>query len=764
MGWKSDSIMRIVTDSKVGISWSVNRIGDRGLMLSVVVKAGFVLNPDAPMKLAAEPPESSGDQNIESEDGRKELAYPSDFVPFKPRSDVLLLGTAYAPAEKPVSYLKVSMRVGQLRKEAHIFGDRYWKRRFPMWSEMTPPVPFRTMPIQFARAFGGAKFKMNPAGFGFQHERLPNIELPNQLISGPSSHPTPASFGPVAADWEPRRSKVGSYKGNWQKERWPWFPDNFDSSYFNAAPEDQQVEGYLRGDEELEFQNLHPKHSVYRSRLPGLRARAFVQVELVDAQTEFREVKLNLDTAWINLDKEQVVLVWRGLTPIRSLKLKDVTHLAALVESLELPQPPLEEMRVWMSRRIQQDMGEAPATPEEAQAEAAAQVEREAFTKEMAALDQEKAELEKEFEAMEKQLEEQLKQEKDRLIAEGIEPDLLEQVPKPQSVAEIKAELANQVAQLAEIDPQAAGQLAAIENDLVELANLEQEFAALEAQDPPAPTRESVQTAIAQGKALKNTDLSGLDFSNLDLTGADFSGADLSGANLSGVRLVASNLKGARFGGADLTGADFTRAILEDANFSEANLQGACFINAELQGASFVGLQLAGLNFSGCKGRYADFSASNLEGANFAGAKLVQPDFSKANVKRADFTEAELVSADFCGVMGIGVNMTKADLTNLRAGDKADFTEGLFCGAKAPRSTWQAATLVRADFSRAILSGALFEDALVQEANFDRADLVKASFEDASAQRAKMTNANLLRACFNRAQSGGNQSFWIQFV
>ena len=84
----------------------------------------------------------------------------------------------------------------------------------------------------------------------------------------------PAS-GPVAASWQPRAGLVGTYNVPWQRQHWPWFPEDFDYGYFNAAPRDQQVEGFLKGGENLVFENLHPKHPAYSSRLPGRRAGVF---------------------------------------------------------------------------------------------------------------------------------------------------------------------------------------------------------------------------------------------------------------------------------------------------------------------------------------------------------------------------------------------------------------------------------------------------------------------------------------------------------
>jgi uncharacterized protein YjbI with pentapeptide repeats len=747
-------LMRIVTDSSVKLSWTVGQIKDLGLILSVAVKAGFQIKDDGSLARLPEPPDGSGDVFSDGEEGRTELVYPSDFVPFKPRADILLVGTAHAPDGRPTPWVEVRARVGGFEKILRLTGDRFWQRRFLFFSRASTPKEFKSMPIIFARAYGGKKFRKNPAGIGRDRRRLPNIESPEFLVRRRGDRPLPVAFGPISADWEPRRSKTGTYKGNWLKERWPWFPDDFDWSYYNSAPADQQIDGYLRGDEELEFCNMHPTHPVYRSRLPGLRARAFIEVEVPDAPPEFGEVKLNLDTTWIDTEGGKVVLVWRGLTRVRNLKLKEVLHLAALTEPLTSPVRSLSEMREWMRHQVQVDRGEVPATPEQAAAEAASKAAWAAFDQKMAAMDQEKAELEKELAVVEKDLDKEIEQQKADLLAQGVDPKLFDPPPVPTNDAGGKAQLADLLKLLAPTHPEEAAQLATLQTDLDELAKIEQEVDSL-ASKGLAPSRETVSAAVAQGKGMPNADLAGLDFSNLDFSGTDFSGADFSRANLSGAKFIASQLKGVSFKSANLTGTDFSKAVLDEADFGESLVLGARFTGASIQGVTFGGLQMAGIDFSGCKGKFPDFSKGNLEGANFAGAKLPQADFCRANVKAANFAQAELASADFGGALAIGINLEQADLTNLRAGEKSDFTGGRFRAAKAPKSIWAGAVLVRADFSRAELTGALFEDAMLREARFDSADLTKASFEDASVQRALLANANLLRATFNRANLTG---------
>src|SRR5262249_42887785 len=144
-------------------------------------------------------------------------------------------------------------------------------------------------------------FAKNPVGCGRCDGPAPNIE-------DPARPDEPAGFGPLAPTWAPRKDLIGTYNGDYRKTRWPWFPKDFDWAHFNAAPRDQQLDQHPRGDEELTLENLHPKSSNYRCKLPGLRVRGFVQDIAPDDPRRFREVPLVLDTLWVDADRELLVL------------------------------------------------------------------------------------------------------------------------------------------------------------------------------------------------------------------------------------------------------------------------------------------------------------------------------------------------------------------------------------------------------------------------------------------------------------------------
>src|SRR5690348_15972802 len=139
------------------------------------------------------------------------------------------------------------------------------------------------MPITWANAFGGAGYPQNPLGKGYapirddrgEHHPLPNIEDPRRLISRPNERPAPMGFGPYDLTWPQRYAKIGTYDAKWLEERYPGFAADFDPSYFNTAPADQQIEGFFRGDESFTLENLHPEKPVIEGKLPGIKARIF---------------------------------------------------------------------------------------------------------------------------------------------------------------------------------------------------------------------------------------------------------------------------------------------------------------------------------------------------------------------------------------------------------------------------------------------------------------------------------------------------------
>ena len=103
------------------------------------------------------------------------------------------------------------------------------------------------------------------------------------------------------------------------------------------------------------MENLHPQHEVYRSRLPGLRARWFLRSRLSDGSLRFREAPLQLDTLWIDMDREQLVLLWRGLVEVESIRLKEINEMLVMLERLTEKERSIEHYQVELERRLTYD-------------------------------------------------------------------------------------------------------------------------------------------------------------------------------------------------------------------------------------------------------------------------------------------------------------------------------------------------------------------------------------------------------------------------
>jgi uncharacterized protein YjbI with pentapeptide repeats len=708
--------------------WVASRPRRGGWHATFIVKAAFRLVPDGAARADEEkPPVPSGDDPSGPATAPR---YSSDFVPYKPKADFLVAGAAHAPGGGAVKACRVSVAVGGYTKSLAVFGDRRWEWG-PLGASPGEPEPFVTMPLGWERAYGGPDSPANPVGRGADYragQPLPNIEQIGHLISQSTHRPEPAGFGPLAVTWHPRVGKAGTYDAAWLETRWPWFPADFDWSFFNAAPPDQQF-AELRGDETLAFENMHPDRAVYRSRLPGMAARAFVERGQPGEET-FEEIPLKLDTVWADVPAEKLVLLWRGIARVASPRLREIAAIYGVLEPLDA-RDDIETHRAAFVTLRDADR----ATGDMAAAGGPAV----------------RAEIDKHRKAAQARVEEARtlagafrKTAEDTLKATGFAAWRQRAGQNPE---DSMAALEQAIAALKERDPVKGGQFA----ERLQEADrrLGELLAKVPAQSPW--TRERVVAALANGEGLTKVRLDGLNLAALDFTGANLSEATLRGATLSDAILDRANLAGADLSKTIVTNASFTGSDLTRANFTEATIANTTFAGARVEEAVFAKLDLTEADFTGAAGSAADFTEAVLDSACFANANLPKGQFSAVSASGAIFTDAILEAADFCGARATGIDLEGADLTNLRASRGADFSGGRFARVRAPRSVWQQAILDRAGFERAVLSQAQFPEASLREANFDRAHVEGANFDDAVLAGATVTNTNLLRASFARA-------------
>lgn len=263
----------------------------------------------------------------------------------KPRGEAVVWGKCFTPDREPREASRVGFRVGPIEKDLYVFGNRSWKKAAGMAVTVSAPEPFTEMPVTYVRAFGGAGFDRNPSGKGFalvaepdgtESHPLPNIEDPEHLVGSPSDRPDPAGFAPLDFSWPQRAKKLGTYDNTWFQEHWPFYPEDMNWTYFNVAPEDQQMDGFFEGNEALSVSGMHPKKPVVESRLPGIRHRFFVN-QLIDrlkpeGETAFKEVLNHIDTVWLFPHAEKGVVISRGSVEVKDDEALDVPHLYIVSE------------------------------------------------------------------------------------------------------------------------------------------------------------------------------------------------------------------------------------------------------------------------------------------------------------------------------------------------------------------------------------------------------------------------------------------------
>ncbi len=283
--------------------------------LTVVVKVTLRLVHDGEAVVDETQLPITGDETWD-ENPAASLFHPGDRAPLKPRTDLLLVGRAYAPGGKPVERLVATMKVGDFSKSVTVSATRLWTRSAAGFVP-GPPMPFEQMSLRYER---GALSQDNPVGVDPASAPLEGGAVGPVLEAvGPATSPC---FGPIAATWRPRRRLLGeagrfwalAFEAGTEGPKEP-APRALDFKFFNAAPPDQQT-NMLRQRAEIELVNLNPTHPVLRSRLPALRPQVF---RTGPHGGRAVEVALRCDTVWIDSDRGLVCLVWRGLTDVPSM-------------------------------------------------------------------------------------------------------------------------------------------------------------------------------------------------------------------------------------------------------------------------------------------------------------------------------------------------------------------------------------------------------------------------------------------------------------
>jgi hypothetical protein len=333
--------MELLNVTGMNAGYTVGMQPDGRELLVIIVKGTFQIPPRGrAAELAAEQVQLVEADVFAGEPGVSAPLYETDYVPRKPRCDVLLNGSAYAPGGYPTERVRVGLRVAGMTKVFDVVGNRVWREVAGIVTT-SRAEPFTTMPIGYHNAFGGIDrshpdpsrhrtYLPNHAGQGFFHnlethvfsgKPLPNTEDPNDPVAAPNGRYRPMAFGPIGRGWEPRPQFAGTYDERWIENVFPFLPADFDERYYQAAPADQQV-AYLRGGEQVTLFNLSPQ-----GRADFALPSGGVPVTFLLKNGEEIHVESVIDTLTLEPDLNRFTLVWRASRPLR----RDIFEVAQVV-------------------------------------------------------------------------------------------------------------------------------------------------------------------------------------------------------------------------------------------------------------------------------------------------------------------------------------------------------------------------------------------------------------------------------------------------
>lgn len=316
--------MQLTNLTKLPAAWTMGFQRDGRELLVIMVKGTYELPVSGEETSLADEqmPLVEADQ-FSGEPGLSAPTRETDFAHRKNLCDVVLLGSAHAPNGRPTTRAPVALRVGSITKQFTVVGKRVW-RKGVTGVAASDPEPFLSLPVSYDHAFGGTDrtreedgrvetYLPNPVGKGYWHYKdfidqqpLPLTEQSGRTVSEPDGKYVPMAFSPIGRNWPSRAKYAGTYDQHWIENTAPFWPDDFDELYFQAAPAEQTMP-YPRGGEQVQLLNLTPEGHRSFMLPPFPMPVVFIPHKGQDANRE-----AVVDTIVIEPDQQRFSVTWRA--------------------------------------------------------------------------------------------------------------------------------------------------------------------------------------------------------------------------------------------------------------------------------------------------------------------------------------------------------------------------------------------------------------------------------------------------------------------
>ncbi|MFO0586096.1 MAG: DUF2169 domain-containing protein [Polyangiaceae bacterium] len=289
---------------------------------TAIVKATFAIGRDGRVRLHDEQaPIRPADVPRDPESPAGSLLYPTDLLPSKVGTDVILVGDAVSA--RPAVAMDVAVKVRDRTAALHVHGPRVY---FASLGKVAvgPAAKADRVPIVYEKAYGGMTpdlqivERRNPCGVGVARrpadldgKPAPQIEHPARPIVSAGEPSEPAGYGAIPPHWHPRGERIGTLDAAWRKDRMPLLPVDADPRYFNCAHPSLLFEEALSPGDEIAILGMTAE-GVVRFALPSFPVR----VRALFAGKPPAEARPVIDTLLIEPEKGTFEISARASFPI----------------------------------------------------------------------------------------------------------------------------------------------------------------------------------------------------------------------------------------------------------------------------------------------------------------------------------------------------------------------------------------------------------------------------------------------------------------
>lgn len=298
----------------------------------VTCRATYNLMQDGTLELADKQELVLADE-YQGDPLKTSLLKASDLTPFKPNTDITIIGNTYAPLGENVTEWSFGIEVDSNKRFLKAHGLRNWlpdgqKDEKPSW-RMSDTTPVDFVPLDYRYAAGSSYFDApnnDPNGFNPIGAKLPHpdytpedaiipvamIDSDTAPIVDPYKLVQAQGFGPIPPFWQQRMQFVGTTDDAWRKNRFPQLPADFNYLHYQSASAGMIWRGFMKGDETISLHGLTLGEKIFSFNLPSIQP--YAAFDWIDDRQAI--AVLNLDGVHIDMLSQaapwQVHLTWRA--------------------------------------------------------------------------------------------------------------------------------------------------------------------------------------------------------------------------------------------------------------------------------------------------------------------------------------------------------------------------------------------------------------------------------------------------------------------